>query len=233
MKISLIIPVYNEDRYIKDCLLSIANQTRQPDEIIIVDNNSTDKTVAIAKQFPVKIIQERKQGMIQARNRGFDEAKYEVIARCDADTRPTQDWIERIAFDFEHNTIDALTGPFAFYDLRLKTTFFTTAYFDIFKPILKGKEVLVGPNMAITKKMWIKVKPHVCLDNKKVHEDIDLAIHINDIGGIIMRDDSLIVHVSGRRIRKNPVSFFGEYPLRVLKTLAKHKKDLLTPFLVP
>src|SRR3989339_606661 len=231
VKISLIIPTYNEERYIKNCLISTVTQTRKPDEIIIVDNNSSEITISIAKQFPVRIVQEKKQGMIQARNRGFDEAKGDIIARCDADVHLMPHWIDRIKHDFEENEIDALTGPFIFYDLKLKTTFFTTAYLDIFKPILNGNEVLVGPNMAITKKMWKKVKPYVCLDNKKVHEDIDLAIHINDLGGHIMRDDELIVQVSGRRIRKNPMSFFGEYPLRFIKTLARHKKDIITPFL--
>ncbi len=233
MKISLIIPTYNEERFIKDCLISAVTQTEQPFEIILIDNNSSDNTVAIAKQFPVRIVQEKKQGMIQARNRGFDEAAGDIVARCDADTRLLPGWIERIRKDFSANPIDALTGPFVFYDLKLKTTFFTNAYLDIFRPILNGKDVLIGPNMAITKNIWKKVKPHVCLDNKKVHEDIDLAIHINDIGGNIMRDDDLIVQVSGRRMRKNPMSFFGEYPLRFIKTLAYHKKDLISPFLVP
>lgn len=233
MKLSLVIPVYNEERYIKNCLISAVTQTRQADEIIIVDNNSTDKTIKIAKQFPVRIVQEKKQGMIQARNRGFDEAKGEIIARCDADVKLPPRWIERIREDFTKNNIDALTGPFVFYDLRLKTTFFTSVYLDVFKPILNGKEVLIGPNMCLTKSIWKRVKPHVCLDNKKVHEDIDLAIHINDIGGNIMRDDELVVSVSGRRMKKNPMSFFGEYPLRFIKTLARHKKDIITPFLVP
>jgi len=50
------------------------NQIEKPDEIIIVNNNSTDKTVAIAEKYPVKIVNEPEQGMIQARNRGFNEA---------------------------------------------------------------------------------------------------------------------------------------------------------------
>lgn len=232
MKVSLIIPVYNEESYIKDCLVSVMTQKEPPDEILIIDNNSTDKTVSIANQFPVKIIQEKKQGMIHARNRGFNEASGNIIARCDADTRLSTDWITRIKHNFRNRRIDALTGPCVFYDLKLQTSFFSNFYLDIVKPILNGNDVLLGPNMIVTKKMWITVKDDVCLNDKRVHEDIDLAIHIIDAGGTISRDDKLIVKISGRRIKKNPVSFFGEYPLRVMKTLLYHKKELVTPFLV-
>ncbi len=233
MKVSLVIPVYNEEKYIKECLISVVAQRKQPDEIIIVDNNSTDRTLKIASQFPVKIVKEKTQGMIQARNRGFNEAFGDIIARCDADVILPPDWVERIKDNFETRKIDALTGPCNYYDLKLKTVFLSSLYMDIVKPILNGNEVLLGPNMILTKNIWNKVKHSVCLNNKKVHEDIDLAIHIIDVGGRIERDEKLIIEMSGRRIKQNPVSFFGEYPLRVMKTLYYHKKSLIAPFLVP
>ena len=77
--------------------------------------------------------------------------------------------------------------------------------------------------MIITKKIWEQVKNKVCLNDKKVHEDIDLGIHIVKIGGIIGLDSSLIMQVSGRRIPSNPLSFFIEYPVRLVKTLLTHK----------
>ena len=51
LTLSIVIPVFNEQRYIKACLDSIAAQTVKPDEVIVVDNNSTDKTVQIAKKY--------------------------------------------------------------------------------------------------------------------------------------------------------------------------------------
>lgn len=231
MKISLVIPVYNEERYIKKCLVSVFAQDEQFDEVIIVNNNSSDKTLSIARQFPVRIVDEPIQGMIPARNCGFDAATGDIIGRCDADTHLSPDWSKRVKADFKKHKIDAVTGPFKFYDLKLKTSYFTQVYLDIMKPILNGNEVLAGPNMALSATMWKKVRSQVCLDDSKVHEDIDLAIHIIDLKGKIMRDDKLVVGVSGRRMKKNPASFFGEYPLRFIKTLAYHKKDLLTPFL--
>lgn len=231
MTLSLVIPTYNEERFIKKCLVSVFAQEEKCDEVIVIDNNCTDRTIQIARQFPVRIIHEPDQGMIQARNRGFNEAKGDIIGRCDADTRLSAGWVKRVKADFAKEKIDALTGPFEFYDLKPKTSYFAQAYLDVMKPILNGHEVLVGPNMALSAAMWKKVRSHVCLDNKVVHEDIDLAIHIIEQGGNIMKDEELIVEVSSRRLKNNPTSFFAEYPLRVLKTLAVHRQDVLTPFL--
>lgn len=221
MKISVIIPAYNEEKYIGKCLESLTHQQEKADEIIIVDNNCTDQTLQIVKRFPVKVVREEVQGMIQARNRGFNEAQCEIIARIDADTIVPPNWIKKIKENFENSPIDALTGPIIFHDL-IATTFFARLYLAFMKIIQKGKETLAGPNMVITKKIWQKVKGEVCLDGRAVHEDIDLGIHINKAGGLIKRDNTLIINISGRRIKNDPLSFFIEYPIRMFKTILKH-----------
>ena len=63
MKVSVVIPSYNEEKYIGRCLEGIALQIEKPDEVIVVDNNCTDKTVEIAEKFGATIIKEKKQGM--------------------------------------------------------------------------------------------------------------------------------------------------------------------------
>ena len=62
------------------------NQQVPADEVVVVDNNSTDRSMDIARQYNMRIVQEPKQGMIYARNRGFDEANGDVIIRIDGDT---------------------------------------------------------------------------------------------------------------------------------------------------
>lgn len=227
MKISVVIPTYNEEKYIVKCLLCVAKQKVMPDEVIVVDNNSIDNTAALAKQFPfVRIVEEKTQGMIAARNAGFNAAQFEIIARCDADTQVPPNWTKRIVSHFSKKKIDALTGPISYYDSPLKNTLLARAYLDLMKPIHRGGETLVGPNMALTKAIWEKVKNIVCLNDKQVHEDIDLAYHIQEVGGTIRRDNLLVVGTSSRRIRKNPYSFFSEYPQRFMKTLLYHDKTV-------
>lgn len=223
MKISVVVPAFNEEKYIRNCLESLKNQEMPADDIIVVDNNCTDKTINIAKKYPVRIIKEKKRGIIFARNTGFNAAKHEIIARCDADTIVPKNWVKRIKLNFAKKKIDGLTGPASFYDLPFPTLFFTIAYLKGMKIIQKGKNTLIGPNMALTKKIWNKVRGEVCLDEKKVHEDIDLALHINRYGKIDF-DSTLVVAASARRIKYHPFSFFGEYPLRLIKTLITHTR---------
>src|SRR3990167_8238578 len=121
MKISVVIPVHNEENYIAACIKNLLNQTRLPDEIIVVNNNSTDKTVQIVKQFEqVKLIHEKKQGITPARNAGYSAASGDIIARTDADSQPPRGWIRRIEQTFTKEPIDALTGPLRYYELSNK-----------------------------------------------------------------------------------------------------------------
>lgn len=188
----------------------------------MVDNNSTDDTSKIAKKYKVRVIFEPKQGISFARNAGFDAAKYDIILRCDADTRIPQDWVKKVKADFEKWKVDAVAGIATLFDNPLKTNISTKKYMDIMKIILNGQETLLGPNMAVTKKIWQKVRDEVCMDNDEVHEDIDLGIHILRVGGKIKRDNHLTVEVSARRWLSNPRSGFIEYPTRIFKTLKKH-----------
>lgn len=228
MKVSVIIPAYNEEKYIGACLESLTTQQVKADEIIVVNNNSTDKTAAIAKKFGVKIVNEKEQGMIQARNRGFDEAAFEVIARTDADTIVPPDWIKKIKKHFKDTELVALSGPTDFYDIPSQLSKRTImnvhkTYLHLMKQILKH-DCLFGPNIAIRKSAWKKIKGEVCLDHSKVHEDIDLALHISPHGKILL-DTNLEVSSSFRRFRSlDKIDSYFDYPYRVLTSIRKHKQ---------
>ncbi|PIP74986.1 MAG: hypothetical protein CO028_04055 [Candidatus Levybacteria bacterium CG_4_9_14_0_2_um_filter_35_21] len=124
MTVSVVVLAHNEEKYIKKCLDGLINQEEKPDEIIIVDNNCTDKTIDICKEYSVRIVQEKTQGIIAARNTGFNAAKYDIISRCDADSVAPKDWIKKIKENFIKKPIVALGGPVRFYDLPIKSIFF-------------------------------------------------------------------------------------------------------------
>ncbi|MFO0703568.1 MAG: glycosyltransferase family A protein [Patescibacteria group bacterium] len=202
MKISVVIPAYNEEKMLGKCLEAISKQSLLPDEVIVVDNNSVDKTVDVAKSFPfVKLVRETEQGMIPARNRGVSEATGDVVVRCDADTIAYRHWIEVIKKSFENKDIDAMSGPADYYDLPLKPFFTklqTLVFFDTWR-FFKKTELMFGSNMAFKKTIWNKVLPSLAKHDPEMHEDMDIAIHIARAGGKILYNPKMKVSISARR----------------------------------
>lgn len=221
MKISVIIPAYNEEKYIEQCLSHLLNQTVSPYEIIVINNNSTDHTVELLKKYPVQVIVEKQQGMIFARNAGFDHASGDVIARTDADCIVPNNWIEKIQIQFSDPKTEALTGGFIFYDYFTNYSWTSDLYQKIMKYFLKHN-FFIGPNMIMRKTVWDEVKSSLCIDDKKVHEDLDMSIHFANLHKTILYDPQLTVQISARRLKLNPSSFFIEYVLRAIKTVKIH-----------
>ncbi len=224
MKLSVVIPAYNEESFIAGTIEALQNQTIKPDEIIVVDNNSSDRTAAIAKSMGVKVLHEPKQGITPARNRGFNAANGDIIARCDGDTRPFPDWVELLKKSFKDKSVVGVTGTNVFYDApvrykRFLETSFTKVYF-IGNKFLLGHEAFYGSNMAILKNVWDKSKESTCLDDKLVHEDIDLAIHIAPYGDIVYKPE-LMVGCSYRAF-KVPKSVMVARLVKWPKTKAVH-----------
>lgn len=227
LRVSVVIPIYNEEKYLTACLDSLMRQNEKADEIIIVDNNSTDNSVKIAKKYPIKIVHERIQGITHARNKGFNEAQYEIIARTDADTILPANWIKRIKKAFLDDKTVAISGPASFYDLptiasQTKTTFLKVikSYNKIVKKLLKH-DCLYGPNCALRKRAWNQIKYSVCMNDKQVHEDLDLAIHLAPLGKIKFIG-TLTVSTSVRRWKK-PEAYI-EYLYRGLKSIRRHRQ---------
>ncbi len=116
MNISIVIPAYNEEKYLATCLASIAEHGTKATEIIVVDNNSTDKTARVARQFAgVRVVQELSKGASSARQRGFVEATGDLIAYLDADTRMPAHWIEKVQSCFEADRrLVSVSGPYIY-----------------------------------------------------------------------------------------------------------------------
>ncbi|HSX16102.1 MAG TPA: glycosyltransferase family A protein [Candidatus Saccharimonadales bacterium] len=205
VNISIIIPAYNEERHLARCLDAVAAQTRGPYEVIVVDNNSTDRTAAIAKKHKfVKLLHEPRQGVVFARNRGFDAARGNIIARIDADTVLPPDWLERVAAFYAEpaHTNQALTGGVLCYNLRLQRLVSWIQGQIVFRQnrLLLGHYILFGTNMAVPAKLWRAARAHTC-QRTDIHEDLDLSIHLHRLGYQITYHEGLKVGAKMRRAR--------------------------------
>ncbi len=209
MKISIVIPVYNEAERLGACLEAIAAQTLPAHEVIVVDNNSTDNTVSITKRYPfARLLRETKQGVVYARNKGFDAATGEIIGRIDADTLLPGEWTGQIQAIFADKTITAVSGSPHYYDfawsgiadsidLRLRSHLARK---------LGVNNFLWGANMAVRRCAWQKIRADLC-SQSAMHEDFDLGIHLQAHRYRVVYDESLVAGVSSRRIDTG----FGAY----------------------
>ena len=101
---SIVIPAYNEESVIRQCLIAAVYQSVPAHEIIVVDNMSTDRTAAIVRQMqqeypesPIILLsQDRDQGLIPTRNFGLDHATGDILGRIDADSVLEPDWVEQV-----------------------------------------------------------------------------------------------------------------------------------------
>ena len=91
-KISVVVCTRNEENQIQECLEKI--KICNPDEIILVDGNSTDRTVAIGERYVDHVIRSVQSNLTRDRQRGIDLAKNDLIAMIDADHRLNKDSIE-------------------------------------------------------------------------------------------------------------------------------------------
>ena len=97
--VSIIIPVYNAEKYLEECLESVVNQTYHNLEIILIDDGSTDKSGKICDEYAqkdsrIKVIHKQNEGISQARNIGIEMAKGEYIQFVDSDDYVDLDLVE-------------------------------------------------------------------------------------------------------------------------------------------
>lgn len=118
--VSVIICTYNREKYLPLTLHSLKNQTvdKKKYEIIIVNNNSTDKTEEISKRFieenpdlNIKYVVETQRGLSAARNRGIKESDGEIIIFIDDDAEVTPNYVEEAVKFFQtYDDVDAMGG---------------------------------------------------------------------------------------------------------------------------
>jgi len=229
--VSVIIPAYNEEEFISRTLLSLLSQDDPNFEIIVVDNNSTDKTAEIARKYGAKVINEEKQGIIFTRQRGFKEAKGEIIATTDADTILPSRWISTISKNFKKKDKLVLFGGLCnFYSgpifAKFNAYYFLYPY-RIFDKIFAGGWTMSGANMAVRKTIFEKIGGFNT--SLKSFEDVEISHRLMKAGetGI---DPYLIVETSGRRFRHGFLHGVRPYAVNeAIRVFTNEKKFIHQP----
>ena len=200
--LTVVIPVKDDARHLERCLAAIARQSRPPEEVVVVDNASRDDSAAVARRAGARVVKEAAPGIPAAASAGYDAVRSGLIVRCDADSLPPADWLERVHDTFVRDPgLCALTGTGTFYDLppvrgRLAQVFYTRGYFWGMHAAI-GNVPLWGSNMAFRVETWQAVRGLVHRDDPWVHDDADLSFQL-PAGARVRHDARLVVGVSGR-----------------------------------
>ena len=157
MKTSVCITVFNEEKSIRRLLESLLNQTKKPDQIIIVDGGSTDKTVEIIRHLQkkdkrIKLLVQ-KCSRAKGRNYSVEIARNEIIAMTDAGCRVDKNWLKRITDPFKHKEVGVVAG---FYKMKGKTSLQKAA--SVFLGVVPSKfDIFFLPStrsIAFRKSVW-------------------------------------------------------------------------------
>ncbi|WP_448059532.1 glycosyltransferase family A protein [Cellulomonas hominis] len=253
LRVVVVVPCLDDADFLATCLEALAHQTRQPDEVLVVDNGSTDGSREVARRAGVTLTTEPRRGIWPAAAHGYDCAvrTADVIARLDADSVPPTDWVERVATAFEQDPgLDALTGAARFYGAgplvrHLGEHLYIGGMYAVLTPVF-GHPPVFGSNFAMRAGLWLRVRHLVASDDPLLHDDLDLSIRF-PAGTRVRYDRTLVMPVSARpfasrqalglRLRKALWTFQRSWPAgapwvkraRAPQATAGPRDDVRTP----
>jgi len=177
-KISVIVPIYNSERYLRKCLDSLVNQTLKDIEIILINDGSTDNSEKIVKEYTEKYknivyINQKNSGQASARNNGISVATGEYLAFLDSD-----DYISEKAYEILWNEIC---------DKKCDILCFNY-YTDKDGIIEKNKDYVINPNNTVNKYILNEASPW----NKIIKKEIFIKNKLGFLEDHIYEDLALI-----------------------------------------
>ena len=211
MRLSFVIPAYNEEAYLPACLDSILAQTKdsaEAIEIVVVNNASTDRTREVALGYPgVRVVDEPRKGLTFARQAGFAASSGQLIANVDSDSRLTPGWLAQVLEAFRHNPrLVAISGPLVYYDLtprqRVSVQIYYLIAFLVYafnRYIIRAGSMVQGGNFVLRRDALEKIGGF----NTQISfygEDTDIARRMNRVGTVKFTFD-LKMFSSARRLK--------------------------------
>ncbi len=198
MKISIVIPALNEATLLPYTLDSIGMLTRKPDEIIVVDNGSTDDTAAIAKSYGAKVIHVATRGIGLTRQEGLKKSSGDIVAYTDADTTVPVDWLTKIEKALRK---PGVVGVFGTYKIHRGHWFFKLHMNHLQDPLARLLYFLHFPMVAGANFAFLR-KPAIAAGGFPINfmmlEENEMARRLMKKGRVVYMP-SLVVVTSGRR----------------------------------
>jgi glycosyltransferase involved in cell wall biosynthesis len=237
LRISVIVCAHNEARYLSSCLFSLLAQSRAADEILVINNASTDDTAAIAAKVPgVRVIDEPRKGLVVARETGRLAATGDLLVYLDADCRAPLTWLSRVEHRFVADPrLLALSGPYRFYDwdwlgrLLIRAYDYTLAPCTQFlvKHLLRIGTVFYGGNFAVRREALASIGG---FDTSiEFHgEDTNLGRRLFAVGKVSLFHDCYLYTSARRYVAMGKGAVFRLYIRNFTSELLHHRPRDLT-----
>jgi glycosyltransferase involved in cell wall biosynthesis len=183
-RVSLYIPAYNSASWIKSCLESALSQTQPFDEILLIDDGSTDKTLDIARNYPVKIISHNtNRGIAAARNTGLQNSRNNLVASLDSDSTAGPKWLEHILPYIAKDTVAGVNGPLIETNCKGIANKWRSIHMNQSwgQSYLENPPFLYGNNSLFKKNILNKIGQYNKI-HKTNYEDIDISRRILKAG---------------------------------------------------
>ena len=211
--ISVVIPAYNEEKIVRECLESLKHQDFTGGyEIILVDNGSTDMTAQIAREMGVRVVSCVHKGVSFARQTGAEAAVGEIIVQADADTVYPKWWISRIQKMFKaHPQAVAVAGTFIYKDPPWWAGFeyFLRVFGNILAVLISGRlYVISGANFAFYKKSFTLIGGYH--HGAYSSDQIDIATRLSQVGKVVY-DRKSYGSTSARSVAKPVYVIFFDF----------------------
>lgn len=231
LKVSVVIPSYNEEKYLATTLRAVLAQQYENFEIIVVDNASTDHTEDIARSFKgVRVMRENRRGTQFARECGRKSAQGDIIAFIDADCHPDPNWLASTVNLFSDHRIVAVGGAYDYYDARafvryallfLQRIVYVPA--NLLLRLFHAGGILVGGNLVARATALESVGG---LDTSFVFwgDDTDTARNLSKVGRIYFGWNPVMKSSARRFKSEGTVRTVARYVFYFLKVIFSHAK---------
>lgn len=230
MKVSIVIPALNEEKYIRKTLEAVTNLDYPDYEIFVVDNGSTDTTGEIVRSFPrVQLIQIPERGLTKAREAGRRAATGEIIAQLDADSTPPKEWLTKGTAYFKNSKVVAVSGPYLYEGgpwwfksvaFVVQVIFYSAT--NILMRMLRSGAVLIGSNVFVRASTLEAIGGY---DTSIAFygEDSDTARKVSKLGRVHYAP-RLYIYSSARRFEQEGIlKTFYLYIINFVSVMAKGK----------
>ena len=240
-KFSIIIPVYNVEKYIQECLESVINQSEKDYEVIVVNDGTKDHSMEIVKDYDVRVINQENQGLSAARNAGAKKAKGDYILFVDSDDTIEKDLIKKLKEASKDNPDIIRYQLRETYETRENVDheeegFDTCSGVEAFNKICKYHIVEAAPCYAIKRSYFEKEK--FAFAKGMLHEDfglIPLVIvkaekvkSISYIGYNYRQRENSIMSTNDYPKTKKKVEDFYQHYCFLMKEIKKTKLEATT-----